>query len=417
MRVLVLDGNENQAVACTRSLCRAGHTVIVGASTSWSKGGWSRACARRFKYPAPEEDSEAFVHGVAEEAAQVPDTLVLPMTERTTLPLSLHREVIFAAGGRLVLPPHETVVRAFDKAQTTQLAHALGVRVPKTILIANPVQARAMSEAVCYPVVLKPRTTERFSARGAVTATGTPEYARERQGFLDAYARMSVRCDEILVQEFVEGTGTGYFALMRKGELQVEFAHRRLRDVRPTGSGSSLRVSTKPEPAVREAALAILRALNWHGVAMVEFRVRADGTPVFMEVNGRFWHSLALAIYAGVDFPALLVRMVQDDIGATMPEYQTGIRCRWLLGDFRHLIEVWRGAPAGYPGRFPSRLSTLAAFFTPVRGTYHDNFQLFDPLPELGDWLYFWIRRVPAALRKRSAELAGQSAERRYSHP
>ena len=30
MNVLVLDGNENQAVACVRSLARAGHRVIVG---------------------------------------------------------------------------------------------------------------------------------------------------------------------------------------------------------------------------------------------------------------------------------------------------------------------------------------------------------------------------------------------------
>jgi hypothetical protein len=32
-RVLVLDGNENQAVACVRSLARAGYHVTVGAHT------------------------------------------------------------------------------------------------------------------------------------------------------------------------------------------------------------------------------------------------------------------------------------------------------------------------------------------------------------------------------------------------
>ena len=35
MNVLVLDGNENQAVAATRSLARAGHDVHVGAETGW----------------------------------------------------------------------------------------------------------------------------------------------------------------------------------------------------------------------------------------------------------------------------------------------------------------------------------------------------------------------------------------------
>lgn len=416
MRILLLDGNENQAVACTRSLFRAGHTVEVGASTSWSKAGWSRACSRSFVYPAPEVSLEAFVHGVAEETARTPGTLVLPMTERTTLPLSLHRELIVAAGGHLVLPPHETVVSAFDKARTLQLAQSLGINVPKTLLLDHPDQAQEVQQDFAYPVVLKPRSSERISASGEVTASGAPEYARNAQELLSACARMSRRCTGILLQEYIEGTGTGYFALMNNGELRAEFAHRRLRDVRPTGSGSCLRISVQPAPEIRRQALAILRALKWHGVAMVEFRLRPDGSPVLMEINGRFWNSLALAVYAGVDFPSLLARMVQENSMTTAPKYPEGVRCRWLLGDFRHLIEVWRGAPAGYVGRFPSRWSTLAAFVTPVPKTFHDNFQIKDPLPALGDWIYFWMVRVPASFRNSLARKRGLGAERRYSH-
>ena len=48
MRVLVLDGNQNQAVACVRSLAKKGHTVLVGNTSSWSKAGWSRSCAGTF---------------------------------------------------------------------------------------------------------------------------------------------------------------------------------------------------------------------------------------------------------------------------------------------------------------------------------------------------------------------------------
>jgi predicted ATP-grasp superfamily ATP-dependent carboligase len=171
--------------------------------------------------------------------------------------------------------------------------------------------------------------------------------------------------------------------------LRAEFAHRRIRDVHPTGSGSAVRISVAPDPQVRSASLAILQALHWHGVAMVEFRQTPGGPPVFMEVNGRFWNSLPLACYAGVDFPALLAQMAETgDIEGPNP-FRTGVSCRWLLGDFRHLVEVWRGAPAGYPRPYPGRLRTLLAVMTPVSGTFHDNFQWHDPLPELGDWLSF----------------------------
>jgi len=417
MRVLVLDGNENQAVASVRSLARAGHAVEVGSSASWSKAGLSRWSRGSFCYPSPEQNLEAFVSCMVEKVRPQPGTLILPMTERTTLPLSLHRKQIIETGGRLVMPPHETVVRAFDKQQTTDLARSLGLKVPETVLVETLEEATRVSTEFSYPAVLKPRTSEEVSAEGKVRATGAPVYARNPGEFLAAYRLLQRRCGSMLAQEFVEGYGAGYFALHCDGELRAEFAHRRIRDVRPTGSGSALRVSVEPEPKVREAGRAMLRALKWHGAAMVEFRVRPDGAPVFMEVNGRFWNSMALPVYAGVDFPALMANLAERGDVQPVISYRPGVRCRWWLGDFRHLVEVWRGKPAGYPGKFPARLQTLFQFLTPVPGTFHDNFELGDPMPELGDWADFFLRRLPSVMRKQSKRQTEAHAQRGYSHP
>jgi predicted ATP-grasp superfamily ATP-dependent carboligase len=366
----------------------------VGAETRWAKAGWSRACAGYFQYPSAEQDAGRFVAAVAAEARREPGTLVLPMTECTTLPLSVGRAALAAVDARLLLPSHETIVRAFDKEQTTRLAKALGLVVPETIIVASDRAAREACGTVRYPVVLKPRSSHQSDGR-AVRATGAPRYARDKRQFMDAWADLASRSPSILVQEFVDGVGVGYFALLGDGRLRAEFAHRRLRDVRPTGSGSSLRVSASIDPRLRDQALAVLSALRWTGVAMVEFRVRHDGTPVFLEVNGRFWNSLALAVHAGADFPALVARLVAEGEVDGPPSYREGVRCRWILGDVRHLIEVWRGAPAAYPGPFPKRLRTLADVLTPTPGTWHDNFTWQDPLPELGDWLHFISRKMP----------------------
>ncbi len=415
MRVIVLDGNENQAVAAVRSLAAAGHTVVVGADSSWSKAGWSRGASETFSYSAPQTEIDAFIDHMVVEVKKEPGTLVLPMTERTTIPISSRRSEILSAGGRLVLPPHETVMRAFDKQQTTKLAASLGIAVPTTSVISDYVEAKQFAKSERFPVVLKPRTSEEVSSDGRVLSTGPPRYARNEVEFLTAFEQMRGRCSSFLVQEFIEGTGAGYFALMRDGQLRAEFAHRRIRDVRPTGSGSAVRESVLPDSDIRDAALAILRELRWHGVAMVEFRKRKDGTPVFLEVNARFWNSLPLAIYAGVDFPALVAEMARDGDVEMQKGYRTGMRCRWFLGDFRHLVEVWRGVPTGYPGRFPGRLQTLAKFLIPVPGTRHDNFMISDPLPEIGDWLHFFIRRLPEGVRKKTAALDKQHDESSYS--
>jgi predicted ATP-grasp superfamily ATP-dependent carboligase len=386
MRIVILDGNQNQAVASVRSLAHAGHTVLAGDSTSWCKAGWSNSCQGTFRYPAPQQQTEAFVRRIADLAATESGTLVLPMTEATTLPISAHRDTLFAVGARLVLPCHADLLRAFDKNETTKLAASLGIAVPTTTLVLSPEQAEKVAHTIEYPVVLKPRFSEELSAE-KIRTTGRPRYASNAAEFFAVYKDMAQRAASVLVQQYVEGQGTGYFALMRHGELRAEFAHRRIRDVYPTGSGSAVRVSVSPQPEIRAAALAILRALKWHGVAMVEFRCQEGRPPIFLEVNGRFWHSLPLACYAGVDFPALLASMAEYGDVASVLNYRQGVRCRWVLGDFRHLSEVWRGAPPGFPGKYPGRLRTLASVLTPVPGTVHDLFKWNDPLPELGDWL------------------------------
>jgi predicted ATP-grasp superfamily ATP-dependent carboligase len=416
VKILVLDGNENHAVACVRSLAAAGHEVYVGADTSWSKAGWSRYCKSSFVYPAPKDDIEAFVRKIAEQARRFPGTLVLPMTERTTLPLSTFREVIFAAGGKMVLPEHEIVLRAFDKQQTTKIAQNLAIETPQTFVIKDFNQATAASEQISYPAVLKPCSSEEVSVDGKVLSTGRPIYARNKSEFRDGFAEISRRCSAVLAQEFIDGNGAGYFALMREGELRVEFGHRRIRDVHPTGSGSALRESAFPAKDIRKAALAILKELQWQGVAMVEFRIRPDGRPVFLEVNGRFWNSLPLAVYAGADFPKLLAEMAEFGDVKSPYAYKAGVRCRWLLGDFRHLLEVLKGAPFAYPGKFPGRFETITKFFTPVPGTLHDNFTYRDPMPEFGDWLNFIFRKLPTVIKRSAGETTEANVEKRYSH-
>jgi predicted ATP-grasp superfamily ATP-dependent carboligase len=291
-----------------------------------------------------------------------------------------------------VLPSHADLLRAFNKEETLGLAASLGVAVPKTTVLCSEKQARETASMVRFPAVLKPPSSVKTGPDGLVRATGRPRYARNAEELRAVYQQMSGRSSRVLAQEFVEGEGVGYFALMRHGELRAEFAHRRIRDVHPTGSGSALRVSVEPDSQVRRSSLAILEALHWHGVAMVEFRHVPGCSPVFMEVNGRFWNSLALACYAGADFPALLARMAEKGDTEPVNHFRTGVFCRWSLGDFRHLVEVWRGAPPGFPKPYPGKWHTLRAVMTPVPGTFHDNFQWQDPLPELGDWLSFLER-------------------------
>src|SRR6476620_1146368 len=161
----------------------------------------------------------SFIERILLEVAKEPNSFVLPMTERTTIPLSLAREDVFRRGGRLMLPPHETLLKAFDKPSTTELARTLGVNVPRTVTISNRTEASEFAATGKFPVVLKPRSSQEISPDGRVVTTGSPRYATNREEFLVAFDHIAKSCSAVVVQEFVVGVGTGYFALMNNGEL------------------------------------------------------------------------------------------------------------------------------------------------------------------------------------------------------
>src|SRR5258708_1960292 len=212
MRILVLDGDQNQAVACVRSLARQGHIVEAGESRSWSKAGWSRDCSRSFQYTSPQTDPQGFISDVISEAKKDSRTLVLPMTETTTLLISSHRERFFAVNARLVLPSHSDLIRAVDKSQTTALAQLFGIAVPKTYTVSSADEVRDVSSRIQFPVVLKPRASQEQSREENMRATGRPSYARDVNELVNAFTEMCRHCSAMVIQEFVEGTGTGYFA-------------------------------------------------------------------------------------------------------------------------------------------------------------------------------------------------------------
>jgi predicted ATP-grasp superfamily ATP-dependent carboligase len=133
---------------------------------------------------------------------------------------------------------------------------------------------------------------------------------------------------------------------------------------------------------------------------MVEFKLdRRDGIPKLMEINGRFWNSLPLAIAAGVDFPFLLYQMATAGDAPECFNYRVGVKSRWLLADARHLLGVLGGRPKGWIGDFPSRRETLREFLKFVEpDLYYDDFSLSDPAPFVAELVDVLCRQVPRSI-------------------
>jgi predicted ATP-grasp superfamily ATP-dependent carboligase len=145
------------------------------------------------------------------------------------------------------------------------------------------------------------------------------------------------------------------------GKPLAFFAHRRLREKPPEGGVSVLSESISVDSVLRSHARCLLDKANWHGVAMVEFKVAADGTPYLMEINTRFWGSLQLAVDAGVDFPWLLYQVACSKQPGPVDNYKIGVRLRWLLGDLDNLYLTLRDKQYSKT----KKLKSVLQFLTP----------------------------------------------------
>jgi predicted ATP-grasp superfamily ATP-dependent carboligase len=208
-----------------------------------------------------------------------------------------------------------------------------------------------------------------------------------------------------LVQQRVVGPGIGVFLLVWNGRTLAAFAHQRLNELPPSGGASTYSEAVALSDDLRAQSEALLARLHWRGAAMVEYKIdRATGVPYLMEINGRFWGSLQLAIAAGVDFPQLLMAAVRGDAVTPVTTYRVGTRLRWFWGDVEHLLArlLHDAEDLALPPDAPSRWRVLGEFLGWHPRTRWDVFSADDPRPflrESAHWLsgrlaaWVWHRR------------------------
>jgi predicted ATP-grasp superfamily ATP-dependent carboligase len=281
-------------------------------------------------------------------------------------------------GIRFMLPSRDALASANDKARTGELARSLGVRTPRERVVVSFDEARAALAELGAPMVLKSAREEGLKVLRYVTAAPALE---------EAWRAVSERSSAgVLAQEMIEGPGWGFCALYEDGRLLRKFMHRRIREWPPSGGASSCADSVVEQPELERAGRALLDALHWNGVAMVEFKGEPErGTLSLMEINAKFWGSHDLALAAGVDFPGDMVARLEGRELAPQLPYRS-VRMTWPFGG-----DLWHGLFQ------PSSLGAVLrdAWSSRVAHTWRSN----DAAPTWRE-LMQWIRSAPGAARE-----------------
>jgi predicted ATP-grasp superfamily ATP-dependent carboligase len=400
--ILVTNAGLGSAIAIIRSLGRKGWRVIAADSNERSLGFRSRYAQERLRYPAPETAPREFVAALLDAARTRDVDLIIPVTDAAILPLSEARDQ-FAGICKLALPAADALAVVTNKLKTLDLAERLGVPAPRTSLVHTVQEALAQGDSLSWPVVLKPQASRLYREQAMIEAF-TVCYAEDRAQLAEQMRRFEGRCP-VLLQEYYRGVGLGVELLMHEGRPLAAFQHKRLREIPISGGASAFRESVPIDMELYRYSVRLLEALHWTGLAMVEFKVGPRG-PQLMEINGRVWGSLPLAVRSGMDFPARLAELALYGPPSvdTIPvsRYRVGVRARNLELDMMWIASVLRGKRR-YPFlTMPSRRQGMAALLDLLNPSYKfDILSLEDLRPGLAE-----IVKIVAKFRTKMKEAA-----------
>jgi predicted ATP-grasp superfamily ATP-dependent carboligase len=380
--VIITDGDQRAALAVVRSLGHEYRCVVTASSRS-SLAGQSRFSSHSVVVPDALERPNEFADAIVALAADEQAAVVLPITEPAMLAILGVRSRL--APAVVPFPDLPTFKALTDKQRLLDEASKLGISVPAQTIVPARIAAVSMDfHGLQYPIVLKPSRS--VSENGKGRAKFSVSYAADESELRYKIRLLPPAAFPLLLQQRITGPGMGIFLLIWDGEQRAQFAHRRLCEKPPSGGVSVYCESVAINEDLRDRSRALLDHFGWRGVAMVEYKRDATtGRCYLMEVNGRFWGSLQLAIDAGVDFPRLLVASALGDRFKPQASYRIGVRSRWWWGQVDHLIgRVPRRTRAGPlpPGTVTARRALADLLLAPFRrGDYEEVLSWDDPRP------------------------------------
>ena len=380
--VIILGAEPRVVVTVGRSLHRCGIPVIVVGLSAEEPRPVSNAIRSFVRLTHHREDRDKFLADLSSMIERGRCSMLMPSSD-TGLAVVADLYEQLASLLHVGCPPPEIVRQVLDKDQTLQVAQKCGIAIPSTYAIHGRTQLETSRGQMQFPVVAKPRS--KTDIGGSVFKV---RYFQSFEELAAAFATDEQFGARVVLQEYCEGVGVGISVLMKRGEPVVMFQHRRVTEWPYTGGVGVTAVSEALDPVLAEQAITLLRALHWEGVAMVEFRKDLiSGRAVLMEVNGRYWGTVSLAVQAGVDFPLYEWQLAHSQTPSLPNQYITGMKWRWLSGDLMRLHGVLMDPSPNHVPR-PSRWKEAGRFLLDSRfSTRSALWSIADPQPAISEML------------------------------
>jgi len=327
--VLVTDANYKHTLGIVRQLGKKGFNVYVLSFRKFSLSSFSKFCKKELIINRDFSMQELILLCKKNNI----DFILLVGTE-SFIKIAPWKEYLEKNKIGMVVVEKDKLDLAFSKKATYNFAESIGIPVPKTIY---PKTFKDIENIkIDYPCVIKGLYE---------SGINIVDYAHSKEELLIKYKEICKKYNFTedknnlpLIQEYIEGFGCAFFAVYNNGKCGYTFQHKRIREWPVTG-GASVCAESFKNKLIEYYGKKLLDKLKWHGVAMVEFKMKQNGIPILMEINPKFWGSTDLSLEAGVDFPGALIKIYEGKQINFSKKYKYPFKYHWPLhGDILHGI-------------------------------------------------------------------------------
>lgn len=335
-KVLLLGANERACFSVARNLKK--HGVVVDVA-GWENNPvrYSRFISRFHVLPNLFAGINIFFEAFVELVSKEKYSLVIPVNDAAVEFMFHYRQELEKITALCGINEEGVIKYAQNKYELIRLCRQTGIAAPDTILINSLEEFEQQKNKLVYPLVAKPVTSKKI--------VGNRMFGYTVRRFsdllpLEDFIRERIFSVPVMLQQVVEGYGMGFNFISKNGKLIAWYMHERINEPAGGGESSYRRTLIEDKYHIVELSEKLVNEAGWTGVGMIEYKI-SNGKAYIMELNGRFWGSIELGIFAGLDIPwwQVLYNFQQQVLPDKIVTTNKVVYARNLRNDFLNVVK------------------------------------------------------------------------------
>lgn len=279
--------------------------------------------------PYPSSGTKVFLNRILEIHEKEKIDLIIPNYD-AELYTFIKSEKLLAQHGIRTFLPTLAQLEERSKANLPAYGKLYGVKVPESREITSLNDIPSLRDDFDYPLLVKGKFYDAYLAYNSEQVVNHFNKIASKWGL------------PVIIQEFIKGTEVNVVALGDGTGRTVAAVSMRKQYI--TDKGKAWGGITIDDPKMMEITRGLIAKTRWKGGMELEMIKTASGAYFLIEINPRIPAWVYLAVGAGQNIPAAMVKLAMDSEVPEFDRYEVGkmfIRYSWdMLGDISQFEKI-----------------------------------------------------------------------------